>query len=112
VFLYLPEGTYFKPDSSLENYDRSDNDFFNLHHSSDKYTYKVTDDKVLCLNCPPEEDEFNDVETEIMNQDSTATIQLNKDGILIKKGANEESEEVKSIKINEDGVTIKKTKKS
>jgi phage shock protein PspC (stress-responsive transcriptional regulator) len=111
VFLYLPEGTFFKPEDSVKNYDRSDNDFFNLHHSSDNYTYKVVDNKVICLNCPPEENEFNDVETEIINQDSTATIQLNKDGILIKKGSNNESEEVKSIKINGDGLTIEKTKK-
>lgn len=111
LFLYLPEGTFFKPDGSLENYDRSDNDFFNLHYSSDNYTYKVANNKVLCLNCPPEENEYNDVEGEYTNQDSTATIQLNKDGILIKKGINDESEEIKSVKINGDGVTIEKTKK-
>ncbi len=107
LFIYLPKGTLIKPDSSLENYDRTDNDFFNLHYSSDDYVYKVEDTKVKCLNCPAYENEYNDV-IEGTNQDSTATIQLNEEGVLIKRGAaTEDKKEVKSVKIDKEGITIK-----
>jgi phage shock protein PspC (stress-responsive transcriptional regulator) len=109
--LYLPTGTLFKPDSSLQDYDYSDDEFFNLHYSGD-YLYKVEADKVKCLDCPADENEWNDVEGGITidnDQDSTSTkITLNENGILIKKDKHtEEAKEVKSVKINEDGITIK-----
>ncbi|RKR11071.1 phage shock protein C (PspC) family protein [Flavobacterium sp. 90] len=59
VYLYLPEGQLFKPDASVQDYDDSDNDFFNLHFSGD-YNYKVEGSKIKCLNCPAEENEYND----------------------------------------------------
>ena len=120
IYLYLPKGTYFKPDNSLENFDRTDNDFFNLHYSSDNYTYKVDESKVKCLNCPAYEDEYNDVEESNIDQDSTSTIQFNKDGILIKRSTSKDGasieeikkpDEVKSVTINKEGVTIKTNKK-
>jgi len=109
IYLYLPTGTLLKPDSSIQDYDDSDDSYFNLHFSSD-YTYKVDTDKVKCLNCPPEENEWDDVEGAVnIDDDSTATsVTLNKDGILIKKDQKDsESKEIKSVKINEDGITIK-----
>ncbi|WPO79381.1 PspC domain-containing protein [Flavobacterium sp. KACC 22761] len=59
VYLYLPEGQLFKPDASVQDYDHSENDFFNLHFSGD-YNYKVEGSKIKCLNCPAEENEYND----------------------------------------------------
>ncbi|RUT68976.1 PspC domain-containing protein [Flavobacterium cupreum] len=59
VFLYLPEGQVFKPDASLQDYDDSENDFFNLHFSGN-YNYKVEGSKVKCLNCPADENDNND----------------------------------------------------
>ncbi|MCD9575391.1 PspC domain-containing protein [Flavobacterium soyae] len=61
VFLYLPEGQLFKPDASIQDYDDSEDDFFNLHFSGN-YNYKVEGSKIKCLNCPAEEidDEDND----------------------------------------------------
>ncbi len=108
--LYLPTGTFFKPDSSIQDYDESDDEFFNLHYSGD-YLYKVEGNKVKCLDCPADENEWNDVEGSIdidTDQDSTSTkITLNEDGILIKKDKTEEVKEIKSVKINNDGITIK-----
>jgi phage shock protein PspC (stress-responsive transcriptional regulator) len=108
--LYLPAGTFFKPDSSIQDYDESDDEFFNLHYSGD-YLYKVEGNKVKCLDCPADENEWNDVEGSIdidTDQDSTSTkITLNEDGILIKKDKTEEVKEIKSVKINNDGITIK-----
>ncbi len=61
IKLYLPKGTYFKLDKSVQDYDRSSDEYFNLHYSSDDYIYKVEKNKVICLNCPPDEDEYDDV---------------------------------------------------
>ncbi|KIC02324.1 PspC domain-containing protein [Flavobacterium sp. PL02] len=73
IYLYLPEGQLLKPDASVEDYDESDDNFFNLHFSSDNYIYKVESSKVKCLNCPISENEFDDVE-DIEDIDSNDTI--------------------------------------
>jgi phage shock protein PspC (stress-responsive transcriptional regulator) len=62
LVLYLPKGTTFKVDDSVENFDYSDDDFFNLQHSSDEYIYQVENTQVKCLNCPLSENEYNNVE--------------------------------------------------
>jgi hypothetical protein len=51
-----------KPDSSIQDYDDSDDSYFNLHFSADQYIYRVDSTKVKCLNCPVKENEWNDVE--------------------------------------------------
>ncbi|GEP50522.1 hypothetical protein FNO01nite_11940 [Flavobacterium noncentrifugens] len=110
IFLYLPEGTLLKPDSSIQDYDRSDDSFFNLHYSGD-YLYKLENAQVKCLTCPPGENDFDDTENledAETSEDTTASVILNKDGILIKKsGHADENKEVKSVKINKDGIIIK-----
>jgi phage shock protein PspC (stress-responsive transcriptional regulator) len=113
IFLYLPEGMLLKPDNTIQDYDNSDDSFFNLHFSGN-YTYKVANDKVKCLDCPKEENEMNDIEGGINvegynndESDTTATVTLNENGILIKKSDGETTKQVKSVKINEDGITIK-----
>ena len=109
LFLYLPKGTFFKVDKNFKHFDRSENDYFNLHHSSDTYTYIVSENKVLCMNCPIDENDYNDVENDtISNLEENSEIILNEDGILIKKGSKTvEKENVESIKINKNGITIK-----
>ena len=121
IYLYLPKGTMFKADSNMQDYDDSDDSYFNLHWSSDEYIYKVESDKVYCLNCPPEEDEMDDLEgdenfegtIDIEGPENTSdtlgtSVTLNENGILIKKNKNKtENKEIKSVKINEDGITIK-----
>lgn len=77
ITLYLPEGYMFQADSSVQEFDESDNFYFNLHFSSDQYIYKVTDEKVKCLNCPIEENEFNDIDSTV-----TTTIKINGETII------------------------------
>ncbi len=108
LFLYLPVGTLLKTDTSVEDYDNSDNDYFNLHYSSDKYIYKVGDKQIKCLNCPINENEdYNDVELDQIAKDSAETIELNSEGILIKKSKIKHTNKIESININQNGVTIK-----
>ena len=67
LFLYLPEGTIFKMDENVRDFDTSDNNFFNLHFSAKDYIYKVSSTNVKCLNCPENENEYNDVEVKTEN---------------------------------------------
>lgn len=122
IFLYVPEGIYLKPDESLENFDWSDDGFFNLHWSGE-YDYKVGKDQVKCLNCPADEaDEWDDsdenwdeasdsinVHGVIIenNGDSTKTITVDKNGVRVQNGAKKESGKLKSLKIDDNGVIIK-----
>ena len=128
IFLYVPKGTLLKADDNVKEFDESDNDFFNLHHSSDSYIYKVEENKVKCLNCPKDEtDEYNDG-TEDFNVDidtneengeetiniNTPNIKINKNGISITADStsndyenNKNNKEFKELKINKDGIIIK-----
>ena len=76
IKLYLPKGTLFKVNSSVKNYDYSDNSFFNLHTSSDEYIYNVKDSQVICLNCPLDENEYEDTENETINTVETTTVSV------------------------------------
>ena len=106
IFLYLPEGILLKPDSSVQDYDRSDDSFFNLHYSSDNYVYKVEGSKVKCLNCPADENEFDDVDTE--NDSTQTSVIINENGVTVKGDTISNSKkDFKEIKINKDGILIK-----
>jgi phage shock protein PspC (stress-responsive transcriptional regulator) len=108
IYLYLPEGMVFKVDKSAQQYDYSNNDFFNLHYSSDDYLYKVNETQVKCLNCPDNENEYEDVETgmteEITDNDTvvTTTVKVNGEVVTINQSAK------KGLTINKEGVIIKK----
>jgi len=69
VYLYLPEGQLFKPDASVQDYDDSEDSFFNLHFSGN-YDYKVEGSKIKCLNCPAEENDHNDIDEEETQTDN------------------------------------------
>ena len=104
ITLFLPAGTVFKTDSTVQNYDRSDDDFFNLHFSSDSYIYKVDDSQVKCLNCPEEENEYNDVE----NDSTQTSVIINKEGVSVKNDTIINSNNnIQELKINKDGIIIK-----
>ncbi len=128
IFLYLPKGTLFKTDDNVKDFDESDNDFFNLHRSSDTYTYKVEEKKVICLDCPNDEtDEYNDgndnyneniditINDESDNDENininTPNIKINRNGISITSDSTStetnNNKEFKELKINKDGIIIK-----
>ena len=83
IYLYLPKGTIFQTDESFSNFDRSDYGFFDENEYDTKNpVYRVDVDKVRCLNCLAEENiENNGIE----NEDSSATIYYDDNGVLIKK---------------------------
>ncbi|KOS04619.1 phage-shock protein [Flavobacterium akiainvivens] len=55
IFLYLPEGTYFKPDANVQKYDDSDDAFFNLYWDNATHVYQMKKSRVECLTCPPDD---------------------------------------------------------
>ena len=108
IYLYLPEGTLFKVDESVQHYDESDDEFFNLHFSSNDYIYKVNTTQVKCLNCPENENEYGDVETgiteDITGNDTivTTTVKVNGEVVTVNQSSK------KGLTINKEGVIIKK----
>jgi phage shock protein PspC (stress-responsive transcriptional regulator) len=76
IKLYLPKGILFKVNSSVKNFDYSDNSFFNLHASSDEYIYNVKDSQVKCLNCPLDENEYEDIESDTLDRVETTTVSV------------------------------------
>ncbi|WP_317163880.1 PspC domain-containing protein [Flavobacterium phycosphaerae] len=108
LFLYLPKGTLFKMDKSLQQYDRTNDEFFNLHYSSDDYLYKVDSNQVKCLTCPPDENEFQDVEGEEINisskNDSTDVTTVKINGKVVSET---KSGKKTSLTVDKNGVIIK-----
>ena len=106
IFLYLPQGTLIKPDASVENYNESEDDYFNLRFNNDEHVYQVKQDKIVCLNCPDYENQYENVNAENnsineINSDSTSTLILNEDKIIIKKSTiRKDNKEIKTIKVN------------
>ncbi|MBP6039297.1 MAG: PspC domain-containing protein [Flavobacterium sp.] len=98
LYLYLPKGIYFKTDKNFYTYDISNNDFFNLHYSSSDYIYRVDTEKVKCLNCPISENDHQDVESNELENDSTATIIYDENGVLVKKKVENVEIEIKREK--------------
>lgn len=115
LFLYLPQGMLFKTASSVEHFDDSDNNYFNMHYSSGDYVYKVGDSKIKCLNCPANENDYDDmdIQTEDINEvqgDSvkTVTVKVNgKEIIRTETKTKTYQSEPGSLELNKDGVLIK-----
>ncbi|MFV8360355.1 PspC domain-containing protein [Flavobacterium sp. LS1P3] len=117
IFLYLPEGILLKPDTSVQNYDRSDDSFFNLHYSSDNYIYKVENSQIKCLNCPTDENEYNDVDVnengdnvevnitgKVTENDSitTTTVKVNGETVTVNEAGTK-----KGLSVSKNGIIIK-----
>lgn len=91
ITLFLIEGTIFKVDESLQDYDRSDDDFFDLDYDAYEPVYKIGQSEANCLNCLGEENESDETNGENLTTDtiinektSIKELKINKDGIIIK----------------------------
>ncbi|MEO8515709.1 MAG: PspC domain-containing protein, partial [Flavobacterium sp.] len=99
LYLYLPKGTLLKPDASVERYDTTDSDFFRSRNESN-YAYRVGNEKIECLNCPKDDEDYDD--------DHSATVTIDEDGLRIHNDTViSNSKEIRELKINEDGIIIK-----
>ena len=115
LYLYLPKGTLFKADESVQNFDNGYNDFFDLQYNSDDYIYKVEETEVKCLNCPENDHDDSDVQSEEVNvtgeNDSTTTVTVKVNGKVVTETKSAKTETGKnkkgSLKIDENGIIIK-----
>ncbi|MCB6062312.1 hypothetical protein [Flavobacterium psychrophilum] len=108
LFLYLPKGTYLKPDSSLRRYEETNGDYFSWNPESKNDVYKVEDNKVKCTNCPANENEESDYEQDDDTNIRKPNVTINEDGISIKNDTTISSaKDFKELKINKDGIIIK-----
>ncbi|NBU82277.1 MAG: hypothetical protein EBS55_11580, partial [Flavobacteriaceae bacterium] len=105
LFLYLPKGTLFKTDENVKDYNQTSNYFFNLHFNSKYYVYKVEDSKVKCLNCPADENDYDDVKVTDEN-DSVKTVSLKINGKTVIETKSEKPKKSKLI-IDKHGIIIK-----
>ncbi|MCW2119534.1 PspC domain-containing protein [Flavobacterium sp. 7A] len=109
ITVYLPTNTLFKVDASAQDYNHSNDTFFDLNYDSDTYIYKVFESKVKCLDCPnnfdEEDDDFYDSK---QNKEDIKSITINKDGITIHKDTLTNSKRNSDeLRINSDGIIIK-----
>ncbi|MGV9003996.1 PspC domain-containing protein [Flavobacterium sp.] len=121
LYLYLPVGTIFKADETVERFDYSDNDFFNSNYSSANYAYKVEGNQIKCINCSGSENEYGDAErlgNDVVADSIKKEVVLNVNGkdIITKEtstttyGTNEKDTNVRSkskLQLNKDGILIK-----
>ncbi|URM37236.1 PspC domain-containing protein [Flavobacterium anhuiense] len=80
IYLYVPDGQLIKPDSSVRDYYNSDDNFFELNYNGD-YNYKVIGTKVKCLNCPADEDNDNNYESDYENDQNDSDANTTNDTI-------------------------------
>ncbi|CAM2898019.1 PspC domain-containing protein [Flavobacterium frigoris] len=102
ITLYLPKGTLLRPDDSMKNYDRTDEDYFLWNPNSSNEIYRVEDNKVRCLNCTDDESEYYDEDNE------NKSIKITENGVSITDDSvNVSNSNIKELKINKDGIIIK-----
>jgi phage shock protein PspC (stress-responsive transcriptional regulator) len=109
ITIFVPVGTYLKPDDSLANYDQTDSDYFEWNPNQNNI-FIVKNNKIECTNCKNDEnfdENENDWEdNEELNINPNVTI--NKDGITIKNDTViSDSKDFKELKISKDGIIIK-----
>ena len=106
--LYLPKGILFKAHENVQNYDRSNDEIFNLHYSSDKYLYQMNEDKVVCLDCPADENEYQDVmintSQDTTTNDTVVTTTVKVNGETVKVNT---TKKAGGLTTNKDGIIIK-----
>jgi phage shock protein PspC (stress-responsive transcriptional regulator) len=105
ITLFLPKGTLFKMDESMENYDRTDEDYFLWYPENTDAVYKVESDKIKCQNCPNDEYNYNE-EGNTTVKDSVVTTTVTVNGEVVTTTTNKTSNK-KGLSVNKDGVIIK-----
>lgn len=107
IYLYLPKGTYFKPDATVKEFDYSDDRFFDLWYDSDNNTYQVTESQAKCLNCEEIEPENLEVENiEAIDVDTISVNQTISAEEVSNQSAKDANGKVKRLEVSSKGVTV------
>ena len=108
VYLYLPNGIVYYPNENVEQYLSGNNADFEYYDGPEGYKYKVNNSQLDCLNCPNDDSNGDQIQTEhVINvSDTTKTITVKSGGkevmktTTIKNGSG-------NLTINKDGIIIK-----
>ena len=66
IYLYMPEGMVYYPNKNVERYLSGHNSDYDYGYGPEGYRYKVTENELECLDCPPSTDD-EDEETHVEN---------------------------------------------
>jgi len=103
ITLFLPKGSVFKVEKSLEKYDHTDEDYFLWDPKMIDAVYKVDNYQIRCVNCLNDYNEENEIQkTEDKDSIITTTVTVNGEVVKINK-----TNRKKGLSINEEGVIIK-----
>jgi len=110
VYLYLPEGIVYYPNENVEDYLSGHNADFDYYYGPEGYKYKVKGTELDCLNCPNDDSQNNEGETEdisvIEENDSIKTVSVKVNGKEVIQTTTGKGDEG-SLTINKDGIIIK-----
>lgn len=107
VYVYLPEGTVLHPGENVDDYVRNNNSNYYLHDDSDQYYYKVLKDELKCLNCPVDENEEWEDDSNDAADSTNTTITINSKGVQIKENSKKEvTKSVEGVQLKKDQIII------
>ncbi|RRJ92092.1 PspC domain-containing protein [Flavobacterium macacae] len=121
IYLYIPEGTVFAPDETVDNFTSHSGSNFSLFSDyrddeNRNLVYKATKSELKCLNCPVRDYDENgeeirleydsDKNTTTSDSTSTTTITINNDGMRIETPQTN-TKKPKGLEENKNGVIIK-----
>ena len=105
--LYLPKGTLLKPDDSMSNYDRTDDEYF-LWNPGENEIYKIGQNHIDCINCPLEKNDDANIniteDTSVNDTVVTTTVKVNGETVIVNT-----KQTSGGLSVNKDGVIIKKS---
>ncbi|MDI1317826.1 PspC domain-containing protein [Flavobacterium sp.] len=112
IYLYLPNGIVYYPDANVEHYLDGSNSDFDYFYGPEGYKYKVDNLDLKCLNCPNDENNPDEGNTENVSV-TTETDSLNKVTVKINGEVVSETKSGTPAKkgklvVDENGVIIKK----
>lgn len=93
IYIYLPKGTYLKPDKTIQNLNWTnhrdyENNFFDIYSGNGENVFKIGEDEAVCLNCEEEENDEEESESHIHieegSTDDNVTIKMDGKGLKIK----------------------------
>ncbi|CAM4290395.1 PspC domain-containing protein [Flavobacterium terrigena] len=87
IYLYMPEGMVYYPNKNVEQYLSGHNSDYDYGYGPEGYRYKVTENELKCLDCPPstendeEDTQIENISGEIIGDNRVETTKIENDSI-------------------------------
>jgi phage shock protein PspC (stress-responsive transcriptional regulator) len=106
IYLYLPNGIVYYPDTNVEHYLDGSNSDFEYYYGPEGYKYKVENNGLKCLDCPNDENEVIESE-EIQIIDTNDTVKTVSVKVNGKEILNNTKGKKSKLTIDKNGIIIK-----